>query len=192
MTQDARLRPGVDKDTLADLVEAIARTGDAAAFASLFVHFAPRLKGYLMRLGADVDTAEELAQEAMLVLWRKAASFDRRHANVSTWLFTIARNKRIDVLRGERRAGVDLNDPMVVPSGEPPPDEAYGVVERDTQLRAAIRALPVEQAELLRLAFFEGLSHGSIAERRGLPLGTVKSRIRLAIGKLRKAVREPS
>jgi len=177
-----------DAAAWAALVERIAAQGDRQAFAELFRHFAPRVKSYLIRLGAAAPLAEELTQEAMIMVWRKAASFDRSQSSVATWLFTIARNKRIDAIRRERRPEIDPSDPLLVPDPEPPPDVAIDANQRDTRLRAAIAALPAEQADLLRLAFYEDKSHGDIAHERGLPLGTVKSRLRLAFGRLRKAM----
>jgi RNA polymerase sigma factor (sigma-70 family) len=177
-----------DAAAWAALVERIAAQGDRQAFAELFRHFAPRVKSYLIRLGAAPPLAEELTQEAMIMVWRKAASFDRSQSSVATWLFTIARNKRIDAIRRERRPEIDPSDPLLVPDPEPPPDAAIGANERDARLRAAIATLPAEQADLLRLAFYEDKSHGDIAQERGLPLGTVKSRLRLAFGRLRKAM----
>jgi RNA polymerase sigma factor (sigma-70 family) len=177
-----------DAAAWAALVERIAAQGDKQAFAELFRHFAPRVKSYLIRLGAAAPQAEELAQEAMIMVWRKAASFDRGQSSVATWLFTIARNKRIDAIRRERRPEIDPSDPLLVPDPEPAPDAAIDANQRDARLRAAIATLPAEQADLLRLAFYEDKSHGDIAQERGLPLGTVKSRLRLAFGRLRKAM----
>jgi RNA polymerase sigma factor (sigma-70 family) len=177
-----------DAAAWAELVERIAASGDRQAFAALFQHFAPRVKSYLMRLGAPSANAEELTQEAMIMVWRKAASFDRAQSSVPTWLFTIARNKRIDAIRRERRPEIDPSDPALVPDPEPPPDAALDAGQRDARLKAAIATLPAEQADLLRLAFYEDKSHGDIAAERGIPLGTVKSRLRLAFGRLRKAM----
>lgn len=169
-----------------DLIDAIAADGDRGAFAELFAHFAPRIKSYLLRLGADAATAEEVAQEAMLTVWRKAASFDRRQAGAGTWIFTIARNRRIDRLRRERRPELDPDDPALVPAH---PEGADGLVwagQVEERLRLAIATLPSEQSDLIRRAYYEELSHREIAEQSGLPLGTVKSRIRLALQRLRE------
>jgi len=174
----------------AGLVERIARDADREAFGALFRHFAPRIKSYLMRLGANPGQAEELAQEAMIIVWRKAASFDRAQSSVATWLFTIARNKRIDAIRRERRPEIDPSDPALVPEPAPAADVALSAEQQAGRLRAAIATLPAEQADLLKLAFYEDKSHGDIAAERGLPLGTVKSRLRLAFGRLRKAIEE--
>lgn len=178
-----------DDSALADLVAAIAEQRDRQAFAVLFRHFAPKLKAYLMRLGADATTAEEVMQEAMLVVWRRAATFDRRQAGVATWLFTIARNKRIDVLRRARRPELDPEDPALVPASPDMADAAYAARQNQRRLRAAIAELPGEQSELLGKAYFEEKSHSEIAGELGLPLGTVKSRLRLALSKLRSALK---
>jgi RNA polymerase sigma-70 factor (ECF subfamily) len=178
----------LDRDHLADLVEAVARSGDKGAFATLFGFYAPRVKAYLLRLGADHATADELTQEVMVAVWRKAALFDRRQASVSTWLFTIARNRRIDVIRRERRPEFDPDDPLFVPDPEPTPDEVAVRAEQDKRLRAALKTLPSEQLTLVESAFYGGKSHRDIADETGIPLGTVKSRLRLAFTRLKKAL----
>lgn len=171
-----------------DLIDAVARYRDKAAFAELFSHFAPRLKSYLLRLGTDDSTAEEVVQEAMVMVWRKAESFDRSQASASTWIFTIARNKRIDRLRRERRPELDPDDPALVPDPEPPADRTMEAAQARDRLLAAMENLPPEQSELIRMAYFDDKSHTEIAAESGLPLGTVKSRIRLALGRLRREV----
>ena len=173
-----------------ELIEAIAASRDKVAFRQLFDHFAPRLKSYLLRLGADLATAEDVAQEAMVMVWRKAVSFDRRQAGASTWIFTIARNKRIDRLRREQRPALDLEDPGLVPAEEPAPDRSLQNSQERQRIASAMRSLPDEQAELVRRAFFNDESHSVIAEESGLPLGTVKSRIRLALARLRHEMKE--
>ena len=170
---------------LADLVEAIAARQDRAAFATLFAHYAPRLKGYLLRLGLGPAQAEDLAQEVMVTVWRKAGQFDRAQASVATWIYRIARNRRIDAFRREQRAVLDADDPGLQPSAEPAPDAGLDATEREEQVRAALAELPSEQVDLVRRAFYEGLSHRQIADVTGLALGTVKSRLRLAFQKLR-------
>jgi RNA polymerase sigma-70 factor (ECF subfamily) len=177
----------LDREALADLVEAIAVRADRGAFAQLFRHFAPKIKGYLVKLGAGAQ-AEELTQEVMLTVWRKAASFDRKQASVSTWLFTIARNRRIDVVRKERRPELDPTDPMLVPEAPQSPDEHLQARDREARVSEAIKTLPPEQSELLRQAFYLAKSHSEIANEMSLPLGTVKSRLRLAFGRLRKVL----
>jgi len=170
---------------LADLIEAIAARQDRAAFASLFAHYAPRLKGYLLRLGLGPAQAEDLAQEVMVTVWRKAGQFDRTQASAATWIYRIARNRRIDAFRREQRAVLDIDDPGLQPLGEIAPDAWLDAAERETQVRTALAELPPEQVDLVRQAFYEGLSHRQIADVTGLALGTVKSRLRLAFQKLR-------
>jgi len=167
------------------LVERIASHADRAAFTRLFAYYAPRVKGYLLRLGMSQAESEEVSQEVMVAVWRKAASFDRRQASVATWIFRIARNRRIDAFRREQRSSLDVHDPAFQPAPEAAPDSATETAEREAQLRAAMAELPPEQRDLVRVAFYEDLSHSQVAERTGLPLGTVKSRLRLAFAKLR-------
>ena len=174
----------------AELILRIARLADRAAFSELFRLFAPRLKSYLMRQGCDFAEAEELMQETMVMVWRRAASFDPARASVATWLFTIARNKRIDALRRQRRPEIELDDPALVPDPAPAADEPVLAHERGRRLAAALAALPVEQAELIQLAYFDERVQSDIASATNLPLGTVKSRLRLALAKLRRALEE--
>ena len=176
----------LDRGAQAELLRAVAEARDRQAFARLFDYFAPRIKGYLMRLGADDGMAEELVQESLLLVWRKAHTFDPEKSSVATWLFTIARNRRIDSLRRLRYPFPDPEDPSLHPEAERRQDEAYEMVQSAEHLRRAVAQLPAEQAELIALAFFDGRTHRDIASDRNLPLGTVKSRIRLALNRLRK------
>jgi RNA polymerase sigma-70 factor (ECF subfamily) len=176
----------VEQNTdFADLVEKIAASADKAAFTRLFAYYAPRVKGYLLRLGMSQAEAEEVAQEVMVAVWRKAASFDRRQASVATWIFRIARNRRIDAFRRDQRAVLDARDPIFQPEPARGADQLAEASEREAQLRIAVAELPPEQRDLVRVAFYEDLSHSQVAERTGLPLGTVKSRLRLAFAKLK-------
>jgi RNA polymerase sigma-70 factor (ECF subfamily) len=169
----------------ADLLVLVATHQDRAAYSELFVYYAPRVKAWLMRLGADNAVAEEIAQDVMITVWRKASLFDRARASVSTWIFRIARNRRIDVFRRTKRPALDPEEEMILPSGIDAPDAAIEAMETETRVRTAMKDLPEEQVLLLRLAFYEGLSHREIAEKLDVPLGTVKSRIRLAFGKMK-------
>jgi RNA polymerase sigma-70 factor (ECF subfamily) len=173
----------------ADLLVAVAQRQDRAAFAALFGHFAPRLKGYVRRLGMEEARAEELAQEVMLIVWRRAALYDPAQASVSTWIFTIARNRRIDALRRERRPEIDQDDPALVRDPDPVADVLIEQGELAARLHEAVAELPEEQAVVLRKNFFEDKAHSAIALELALPLGTVKSRLRLALAKLRQAMR---
>jgi RNA polymerase sigma-70 factor, ECF subfamily len=167
------------------LVLAIAKDNDRQAFVILFKHFAPRVKTFLMRSGMMANNAEEIAQEAMLAVWRKAGYFDPARASATTWIFTIVRNLRIDHLRRNRqqsRRGHDPTDEAPQPSAS---EAMLMAAEQDARVRAALAKLSVEQGMILRLSFFSEKPHPEIARELGLPLGTVKSRIRLAMSRLR-------
>lgn len=160
--------------------------GDRTAFARIFEIYAPKVKGYLIRLGALGAVAEDLTQDAMVSVWRRAASFDAGKAKASTWIFVIARNVWIDKLRREKvelsyRASLD--DPEA--SSDEAPDDAAVRAQTEEQMTAALSILSEEQRQVVRLSFFEDRPHSEIAERLSLPLGTVKSRLRLALIKLR-------
>jgi RNA polymerase sigma factor (sigma-70 family) len=171
---------------LAAWVHAVAQERDREAFARLFDHFAPRLEAWLIRAGADSGTAEEVTQDVMVTLWRKAALFDPTKSSVTTWLYRIARNRRIDLLRRNKVDFVDPLETVYEPSETPDFDAALDLQDREDRVRHALKSLPDEQLALVRLAFFDGLSHSDIAQKTGLPLGTVKSRIRLAFTRLRR------
>ena len=167
------------------LIEAIARSGSREAFAALFDHFAPRVKGLLLRAGTSAEMAEEVAQETMLVVWRKAALFDPRKASAATWIATIARNRRIDIARRETRTRLtEVYDILDQDEPELPDDTLYGA-ERDARVRAAMTELSPEQLRVVELAFVQGCSHQDVARRLSIPLGTVKSRLRLAMARMR-------
>lgn len=170
------------------LLVAVAARRDRAAFEILFVHFAPRVKSYLLRLGAGAALADDLAQEAMLAMWRKAELFDPAKASASTWVFTIARNLRIDAIRRERRPEFDPNDPAFVPDDEPQADARMMRDGEDAQLRAALTKLSADQAQVIQMSFFSEKPHSQIARELGLPLGTVKSRLRLAMARIKGAL----
>ena len=160
---------------------------DQAAFAELFQYFAPRVKAFLMRSGADATLAEECTQEVMATLWQKAHLFDASRASVATWVFTIARNRKIDALRKQRRP--EAEDLVWGPEEEPDQADILSLQQESEQLGRAIAALPEKQRELIEKAYFGDLSHSEIAEQTGLPLGTIKSRIRLALDRLRHAMK---
>jgi RNA polymerase sigma factor (sigma-70 family) len=175
-------------DDYADLVTAVATKRDRYAFARLFDFFGPRIYAYLLRLRLDPGVADEITQDVMTVLWQKAELFDRTKSSVGTWLFRIARNRRIDLLRRDREDAMENARPPDTPDPAPAPDDSLDMSQREASIRAALKLLPEEQLDLVRLAFFEGLSHGEIAAQTGLPLGTVKSRLRLAFTRLRRAL----
>jgi RNA polymerase sigma-70 factor (ECF subfamily) len=181
-----RWRPMNEREQHAKLLQRVTKHGDRAAFAELFAHFAPRVKGFLMRGGASSQQAEELVQEVMLVVWSRAKTFDASRAAVSTWVFTIARNKRIDRIRKHKYAQVDLEDPALVKSERPSPESEAAHHQRSQAVRAALEDLPAPQREVLHSAYFEGRSQSEIAARLDLPIGTVKSRTRLATRSLQE------
>ena len=169
-------------------MRAVAATADRRAFAALFRHFAPRVKGFLARGGADNALAEELAQETMVTLWRRASSFDPSRAQVSTWLYTIARNLRIDHARRaheDASGGAPEEDSPDFTDDARPEDELLAA-QRWHGVRRALERLPADQAQVLRLSFFDERPHARIARELAIPLGTVKSRIRLAVAQLRR------
>ncbi len=175
---------------MADLLQRVAEHSDADAFAELFETYAPRVKSYMMRQGADPNTAEELAQETLLTVWRKAGLYSGEKGSATTWIFTIARNLRIDRLRRETPWQELPEGRDEEPSNDIPPDEAVSQRERSARVHEALQSLPKDQYEVVILSYLEGLSHSEIAERIGLPLGTVKSRMRLAYQKIREAVED--
>ncbi|MSP82193.1 MAG: sigma-70 family RNA polymerase sigma factor [Alphaproteobacteria bacterium] len=158
----------------ADLL-AVARDSDREAFARLFTHFGPRIKSYMMRQGMGAARAEDLAQDAMLAVWRKAGQFDPGRAAVATWVFAIARNLRIDVLRRETHPEAPPEEAAEIPDPTPAADATSDLARQGERLRQAITELPADQAEVIRLAYFSDKPHAAIAAQLGLPLGTVKS-----------------
>ena len=177
--------PDVQAPDMAGLIEAVAANADHEAFATLFAHYAPRLKSFLMR-EASPEAAEEIAQEAMLSVWRKASLFDPAKASAGTWIFTIARNLRIDRLRREGRPEVDMTDPYF-DQDEPTPDQNTLAKEQQKIIQEAVNGLPDDQADVIRRAYYEEKSHSEISDVLDIPLGTVKSRLRLAMGRIRQA-----
>ncbi|MBV8191863.1 MAG: sigma-70 family RNA polymerase sigma factor [Alphaproteobacteria bacterium] len=174
-------------DEAADLVEAIAARQDRAAFAQLFRYWAPRIKAFLMRGGSDAEIAQEVAQEAMIRVWRKAASFDRRRASAATWIYAIARNKRIDLARRASRPAIETDDWLAVfATEEEDADKSVLAGQTYSRVKELLDDLSAEQLLVIRKAFFEDKTHSAIAHELGLPLGTVKSRIRLALSRLRE------
>ena len=174
-----------ERERFCDLLDAVAVRQDRQAYSELFAYYAPRVKSYLMRLGADGGSAEEIGQDVMVTVWRKAELFDRKQASVSTWIFRIARNRRIDVFRRAKKPELDPEEPMILPSGVAAPEDRLEAMETEARVRDALKDLPEEQLAMLKLAFYEGLSHREIAEKLDVPLGTVKSRIRLAFLKMK-------
>ena len=173
-----------------DRLREVAETRDRAAFADFYAHFAPRIKTYMMKRGCDAAAAEELMQMCFVAVWEKAPQYRPERASAATWIFTIARNLHIDTVRKAGRPEPDPNDPYFVPAEEKPADEQVAEAQRAARLRDAMSALPADQQEVLRLSFYEEMSHGEISKTLGLPLGTVKSRLRLAFRRIRDELRE--
>ena len=175
-----------DTTDWADLMQRVHTHRDEAAFAMLFAHFAPRVKAFLMKSGTDAALAEECAQDVMATVWRKAHMFDPSRASAATWIFTVARNRRIDFFRKQRRP--EPEELTWGPKAEPDQADALALQQESEKLAAAIATLPAKQKKLIEKAYFGELSHSEIAETTGLPLGTIKSRLRLALDRLRHAM----
>lgn len=171
-----------------ELVSAIAVDRDRTAFAALFRQYGPKIESYALRNGAGRPAAEELVQDVMLTVWLRADSFNPALASVGTWIFTIARNRRIDRIRKETRPEIDPNDPALLPVADLPADRVIELSEDRRILSVAMNSLSPEQSEVLRLSYFEGKTQTEIAEERNIPLGTVKTRLRLALGHLKRTL----
>jgi RNA polymerase sigma-70 factor (ECF subfamily) len=167
------------------LVEEIARCGDTRAFENLFRHYAPRLKGVGIRSGMSADVAEELAQETMISVWRRAPTFERSRGGASRWIFAIFRNKRIDYLRRNPPCETALDEVLCLRSDDDDPETSADLRSIGRILQRALQALPPNQAEVLLEVYYAGRSHTEAASRLNLPVGTVKSRIRLALARIR-------
>lgn len=174
--------------TLTSCIRRVAEQRDKAAFAELFDHYAPQIRAYSLARepGADL-VADELVQEVMTRVWLKADKYNSKLANLNTWIFTLARNCRVDYLRRNSRYVTEIDPGDVFDNLE---DEAPSPFERvhqnraEERIRAGLKALPREQSEILTVVYLEGKSHQQASEELRLPLGTVKSRVRLALKKL--------
>lgn len=176
---------------MGDNLHAIGKDRDEAAFADFYSYYAGRVKSFLMGKGMNEEISDELTQEIMLIVWRRAESYDPSKAAASTWLFTIARNRRIDYLRGNSRIEVELEDEMLdIETTESDVQADFVDAEQSAeQLHRALEKLPQEQRQVMHLSYFRGQSHGAIAEWLDLPIGTVKSRIRLAMQAVRSSLK---
>ena len=180
----------VYRDEQSRWIVAVAENRDRKAFKQLFDYFGPRIKGFCQNNGSTSDRADEVVQEAFVNVWRKANLFDPGKASAGAWIFAIARNSRIDLIRKENRPEADTTDPFF-DQNEPESPLAVLETERKSKtLRSFVKDLPAEQQQVLRLAFFEEKAHSEIAEELGIPLGTVKSRIRLAFKRIRSELGE--
>lgn len=179
------------RSPMSELLSLIATDRSDAAFRRLFTEFGPRIRNYMLKQGVDADLADELTQETLITVWRKAGLYSADKGSASTWMFTIARNLRIDRIR-RQRPWQELTEEhsASLPSDDTPADELIDLRQRRIRVQAVLKDLPPEQVEVVTLAFVDGLPHSQIAERLKLPLGTVKSRIRLAYHKLRSALEE--
>jgi RNA polymerase sigma factor (sigma-70 family) len=176
----------------ADLIGRVALHGDREAFKNLFEHFAPRIKGFMLKGGCSPDEAEEIAQDTLIAVWRKAGQFDPTTTGVAAWIFTIARNLRIDAVRRAAR-GQRLGHDLEMANAPDPAESAemvFSRVEDASRVKAAIERLSAEQSRVIQLSFIEERPHPEIANLLGIPLGTVKSRIRLAMNRLRDMLDE--
>ena len=169
-----------------ELLVNVGQNQNKAAFADIFQHFAPRVKSYMLKLGSVDEVAEELAQQTLLKVWRKAQLFDPEKAAASTWIFRIARNLRIDTLRKQKHFFDDDYDLEGIVDEQEDVEDKVSREQKSHNITLALSALPQEQTRIIRLSFYDGLSHSEIANQLEIPLGTVKSRIRLAFGHLRK------
>jgi RNA polymerase sigma-70 factor (ECF subfamily) len=175
-------------DVFEHLIEQVAETGDPSSFEAIFRHYVPRLKAWGMRSGMTAAVAEELAQETMISLWRKAKSFERSRASASRWVFAIFRNKRIDYLRRDQLRQTDLDRAAHVADDGPDPEACVRINAASRDLQRALGTLPEDQAVVLREVYFGCKSHREVAVELNVPLGTVKSRVRLALARMRLAV----
>jgi len=156
---------------------------DRAAFAQLFDFFAPRLKSFVMRSRVSSAQAEEIVQEVMLTVWRKADQFDPHRAQVSAWIYQIARNRQIDVMRRDNRPiPEELGED---PGAEPDASQILAIDQEAGHLKQALSLLKHDQRDMIEKAYFGELTHQEISTQTGIPLGTIKSRIRLGLEKLR-------
>jgi RNA polymerase sigma-70 factor (ECF subfamily) len=172
------------------LLTAVGTDRDSEAFALLFDHFVPRVQAQMVKRGLAPFAAADVTQDVMETIWRKAHLFDPRKAAAATWVFHIARNRRIDVKRRNRETVCAVEDFFDIPDPAESSDDCVDCTQRERCLREALRVLPHEQFALVKLAFYDGLSHAAIAQRLQLPLGTVKSRLRLAFSRLRRCLRD--
>ena len=173
------------KNPFIEALAKVAESQDIGSFKKIFDYFSPRLKSFLMRSGADEAIAEEIIQETMTIIWTKADYYDPKMASPSTWIYTIARNKKIDILRKSRKAILEDIDTAVLPPVESQADENIEHDQKFEMITQYLDDLPEDQLNLLKMNFFEEKSHGEISEITKIPLGTVKSRIRLALEKIR-------
>ena len=172
------------------LLERVASSGDKTAFTELFSHYGPILKSFMMGKGASADLAEDLAQDTMVQVWRKASLYSSGKGSVSSWIFTIARNLRIDAFRRSSRVNFEEISDFDIESDEPSGEDSINERQENAIVADAVKMLPPDQYQVIQMAFIEDLTHMEIAEKLKQPLGTVKSRMRLAYQKLSQALED--
>jgi RNA polymerase sigma-70 factor (ECF subfamily) len=182
--------PGDPEAEISELMHRVANSRDRAAFQSLFLYFGPRVKGLMIKSGAEPDLAEDIAQEAMITVWRKAPLYSQEKGKVATWVFTIARNLRIDHLRRQSSRPYEDVEELDLPSQDAGGEETVIGRQRDERVSLALGQLQSEQRRVIELSFVEDMPQSEIAKKLNLPLGTVKSRMRLAYGKLREKLED--
>jgi RNA polymerase sigma-70 factor (ECF subfamily) len=181
---------GAASDADAALLAAMA-AGDEGALGALYDRWSPFLHALVMQIVADADDAEEVLEETFWQAWRQAGRYEGGRGAVSTWLSAIARSRALDRMRARRRVREDRYEELPEPAGDgdaPPrrtPFDAAADAERQALVARALAQLPPEQRQTVELAYFRGMSQSEIAEHLGQPLGTVKTRARLALQKLR-------
>ena len=188
---NGRIQVGQDKTELSQetvWMLAVRDARDSASFEALFDFFSPRLKGFVMRSGTSADKAEEVVQEVMLSVWRKAAQFDPHRAQVSAWIYQIARNRQIDLMRRENRPMPE--ELKEEPGSEPDASQVLALAQEAAQLKRALAKLKLEQREIIEKSYLGELTHQQISDQTGLPLGTIKSRIRLGLERLRHDLKD--
>jgi RNA polymerase sigma factor (sigma-70 family) len=167
------------------LLTKVGASRDGSAFTALFSHFGPRVHAQMVRSGLTPVAAEDVTQDVMVTIWRKAHLYDARKSAAATWIFQIAHNRGIDLRRRSREVPCAAEEFLALPDSSEANDDRVDAAQHEECVRAALDALPPAQFAIVRLAFFEGLTHSAIAQRLNLPLGTVKSRLRLAFARLR-------
>lgn len=173
----------MENNKLKDLIYLIGNNKDKVAFTDIFDYFAPKVMGYLINSGTQNEIAEEITQEVLTTVWQKSLQFDNKKGNVSTWIFTIARNKRIDRIRKNENPSYNTLDLI---------DALYSIEEienRDLSIntRKILSNLKENERKLIKMHFFDGKTHKNISQHLEIPLGTVKSRIRNILTKIKKA-----
>lgn len=184
----SRLRDRADERTI--FLLRVKQERCELSFNQLYRYYAPRLCAFLRQKGASDRISQEVMQDVMARVWEKTHQYDAATANASTWIFTIARNRYIDYVRKEKRSEVDMNDPLLVRDPTPPPDAGLHHSDTSQTLKAAIASLPSAQAEILKLIYLQGMKQQAVAAKLSIPLNTVKSRLRLALEKLRREMED--